>query len=107
MINLLVHGLPLLEGVDSWAGWWPGMAVLAEQGNSWGVSVLTLVPDSVMPPQCPAMALPSIDKVGHVRPYLLAAYRQLVVGDSHPMEQTGDHDHRVTPGTESHAVKVN
>jgi hypothetical protein len=63
--------------------------------------------DSVMPPLCPAMALPSIGRVGHVQPYLLAAHRQLVVGDSHPMEQTGNHDHCFTPGTESRAVKVN
>ena len=63
--------------------------------------------DSVMPPLCPAMALPSISKVGHVRPYLLAAHRQLVVGDSHPMEETGNRDHRLTPGTESRAIEVN
>ena len=84
------------------------MAVLAEQGNSWGQRPdRGTAADSVMPPLCPAMALPSISKVGHVRPYLLAAHRQLVVGDSHSMEETGNDDHRFTPGTESRAIKMN
>ena len=34
--------------------------------------------NSVMPPPCPAMALPSTGKVGHVQSYLLAARQQLV-----------------------------
>ena len=63
--------------------------------------------DSVTPPPCLPMALHSIGMAGHVQPCLLAAHRQLVVGDSHPIDQTGNHDHRFTPGTESRAVKVN
>ena len=58
------------------------MAVLAEQGSSWRQHRdCRTAADSLMPPHCPAMALPSIDEVGHVEPYLLAAHRQLVVGD--------------------------
>jgi hypothetical protein len=86
MINLLVHGLPHLEGVDSlglvaaW-GWQCSLSKETAGGQrpDCGTSA-----DFVMPPLCPAMALPSINKVGHVRPYLLAAHRQLVVGDSPP-----------------------
>jgi hypothetical protein len=51
--------------------------------------------------------LPSIEKVGHIQPYLFAGHQQLVVSDCHPMEQTGNHDHRFTPEAESRAVKAN
>jgi hypothetical protein len=78
------------------------MAVLAEQGNSLGSQRHDrgTAADFVISPPCPAKALPSIDKVGHIQPYLFAGHQQLVVSDCHPMEQTGNHDHRFTPEAE-------
>jgi hypothetical protein len=69
------------------AAW--GMAVLAEQGNSLGSQCPEggTAADFVIAPPCPAKAMPSIDKVEHIQPYLFAGHQQLVVSDCHPMEQ--------------------